>query len=253
MQLVERPARTSRSRRSGRPSSLRQVEERHAVVLQLRQVHLARPRIRERRLLDRQDVVDLVAATSAARSIQCSVVPHRVRCVDAACLCPRDLRVGPPDVERLHAGGSTVLRRARARPPAGRSRPRAAAASTTRAPARADAIASAYSTAPSPTNTTGASRLRVHRASVDAGSPTVGASISTRRSDANGGASATRYSALKTSRRCASIHARDERARRRRRRAAACASASSAETGDDAPAGARTPAPGSSRCRCAGR
>ena len=45
----------------GRPSaSSRQKAERHARVLQLGQVHLPRPRVGERRLLDREDLVDLV-------------------------------------------------------------------------------------------------------------------------------------------------------------------------------------------------
>ena len=36
-----------------------QKEKRHAGVLELRQIHLARPRIRERRFLDGEDVLDL--------------------------------------------------------------------------------------------------------------------------------------------------------------------------------------------------
>src|SRR5205085_10554508 len=52
--------------------------------------------------------------------------------------------------------------------------------------------------APSPPNAIGLPNSSIQRASVSAGSPTVGGSISASRSRENGGASLTRYSAANT-------------------------------------------------------
>ena len=60
----------------------RDVAERDAVVLELREIHLARPRIGERRVLDRENRVEVGRRASAARSTQLATIhaaPHRAR------------------------------------------------------------------------------------------------------------------------------------------------------------------------------
>ena len=216
----------------------RQEAERDAGVLQLREVHLARPRVGERRLLDRQHVVDVAA---------------RQRLDDPGTHVGASVSFDAPAayvVFRL----SRLRRRAAAR--------RAAAPRPGRAPRRARSTASR----PIAPASSGCGRTRIaadiardvvprtaprrrrrrprlsppisvrQRSSVAAGVPTVGPSISTSRCRLNGAAGATRYSAREHVA-AVRVHPRRDHARLPAdRRSPTCASASSADTPTIAPA-----------------
>ena len=123
---------------------------------------------------------------------------------------PRDLRIRPAHVERLH--GRRIDRLARRRPrqrPAGRSR-RPERRRPSRCAARPRAANDVRIQRPRRRRRTppaAGRRSSSARASRQAGRRPSGRSTSTSRRGSNAGASVTRYSAANTSRRCASIHA----------------------------------------------
>ena len=166
----------------------REVAERHAAVLELGEVHLARPRVGERRFLDREDVVDLRRRRRAVRCVQMLMSP-RVNPAARSLVARSRRRAAGRTAAARAAGSIAVPARARAtRHPAdgaGEQRRSAGPSQPADAPPR-----SCPRTAPRRRRRTrhGASPIRgCQRASVggriaDASAP----STSTSRSGANG-------------------------------------------------------------------